>query len=531
MASSENQLRDSEAEKIARQLLSNPDILKKGAETAKIVLAESLKLREIPTHTELIRVLRRLQAPPALIQQFRRKPVRVGSGITVITVAVPLFNCPHGRCIYCPGGGKTGIPQSYTGAEPVVAFAKSVNFDVRTQVKAYLKRLEEMGHDVDKVELIFIGGTYTYASPGAQREFIKAALDGLHGPDSRSVDEALLRAEWAKPRLVGMMIETRPDWVTPPMVDELVRLGVTRVEIGVQALDDEIYKKIARGHTVEDVVKATRNLRDRALKVGYHFMPGLPGSNPDKDLEMYKTMFSDIRFRPDTVKIYPTMVLPDTPLYEIWSRGLYKPYELDELVNLLAEMFAITPPYVRIQRVRREIPGRLTASGNYPGNLREMAERELARRGLRCRCIRCREVGRRAASDKVMSSSMSLRETWYETFGGSEVFLSYESGDGEFLAGLLRLRLPEVAANELLIDSALVRELHVYGEMVPVGQKSGEPKWQHRGIGSKLLARAEEIAESQGYKRVIVISALGVKEYYAKRGYHKHGPYMAKNIV
>jgi len=527
MVDSGSHLTRGDTERIVEAILQDPRLLQGSLGRAKLIIAEKLRLARVPKNTELIGAFKAIGAPPDLVRGLRKKPVRTGSGITVITVAIPIFGCPHGRCIYCPGGGETGFPQSYTGEEPVVRFARSVGYDVEEQVKAQVKRLEAMGHDVDKVEVIFIGGTYTYADPAAQRGFIKAALDGLHGSRSGSVEEAVARAEKERPRLVGMMIETRPDCITPSIADELLGLGVTRVELGVQALDDEIYRLIARGHTVRDVVEATRILRDRAFKVGYHFMVGLPGSNPEKDLEMYETLFNDPRFRPDTVKIYPTMVVPGTPLHWLWKRGEYRAYPLEVMVDLLVGMLAITPPYVRIQRVRREIPEYLASDGRYPGNLREIVEREAKRRGIRCMCVRCREVGRKPTP----SQRMGLRELRYETLGGVEVFLSYESLDGEALAGLLRLRLPERPANNLLLKSALVRELHVYGEMTPVGRQPYSWNWQHRGIGTLLLERAERIASEEGFKRVVIISGLGVKEYYYKRGYVRYGPYVAKEVA
>ncbi|MEM0481676.1 MAG: tRNA uridine(34) 5-carboxymethylaminomethyl modification radical SAM/GNAT enzyme Elp3 [Nitrososphaerota archaeon] len=531
MDGSESPSGSKDVEKLAEALLREPQLLSTGISATKIILARRLDLKEIPSNAELIHALKARGAPPTVLRQLRRKPVKTRSGVTIITVAIPLFNCPHGRCIYCPGGGQTGFPQSYTGAEPVISYARSVGYSVDAQVRNYLRRLEEMGHEVDKVEIIFIGGTYTSASPEAQRSYIKAALDGLHNSKSSSVEEALKRAEWARPRVAGMMVETRPDWVRPAIADELVRLGVTRVELGVQALDDEIYRLIARGHTVQDVVDATRILKDRAFKVGYHFMPGLPWSNPEKDLEMYRTIFQDPRFRPDTIKIYPTMVLPDTPLYQLWKRGEYKPYDVWTLIDLLVRMIEHTPPYVRIHRIRREIPSEVAVDGKYPGNLRELVEREAERRGIRCRCVRCREVGRHTSLSEELHQSMEVKELWYDTLGGREVFISYETGDGWVLAGLLRLRLPEEPANELLDGAALVRELHVYGEMTPVGSRPDRGVWQHRGIGGKLLGRAEEVAQEEGYRRVIVISGLGVKEYYARKGYERHGPYMAKTIV
>lgn len=531
MDGSESRSNIKAVERVAEALINEPQLLGRGSTGAKILLAERLSLSEVPRNIELIQALKRLGAPEDLIKSLRKKPVRTGSGVTIITAVIPLFNCPHGRCVYCPGGGETGYPQSYTGAEPVIRHAREVGYDVEKQVKAHLERLERMGHTVDKVELIFIGGTYTSANIEYQRGFIKAALDGLHGSESTNLEEALVRAESARPRVSGIMIETRPDWVKPWIADELVKMGVTRVELGVQAPDDEIYRVTARGHTVQDVIEATKTLKDRAFKVGYHFMPGLPSSTPEKDLNMYVKLFQDFRFRPDTVKIYPTMVLPGTPLYSLWRRGEYRPYDTDTLVDLLVKMLAATPPYVRIQRVRREIPGDVVSAGKYPGNLRELVEREAARRGVRCRCIRCREVGRRAARSEEPLRAMELKELRYETLGGREVFLSYETEDGDALAGLLRLRLPDEPANEILTDAALVRELHVYGEMTPVGSEAGRTSWQHRGVGARLLKRAEEIARDEGYRRVVVISGVGVKEYYARQGYLKHGPYMAKTLT
>jgi elongator complex protein 3 len=524
MADSATHSSDNATRQIARLILSSTALA--DPNLAKKLAAIRLGIKEIPTNTSIIDELRRMGAPAEVISRFRRKPVRTRSGVTIITVAVPLFECPHGRCVYCPGGGSTGFPQSYTGREPVVSFARQVGYDVKTQVRAYVERLKRMGHNVDKVELIFIGGTYTSSDLETQRRFVKDALDGLHNASSESVWEAVARAEHAYPRVVGMMVETRPDWCSAERLDELVRLGVTRVELGVQALDDEIYRRIARGHTVMDVVHATRRLRDRAFKVGYHFMPGLPGSSPKKDLEMYRMMFSDPRFRPDALKIYPTMVIPGTPLYELWRRGEYSPYPTDQLVDLLVEMLSITPPYVRIHRIRREIPSDAAADGRYPGNLREIVEGELRRRGLRCLCVRCREVGR---AGRVDESSMDIRELRYETLGGREVLLTYETEDGATLAGLLRLRLPDEPANDILRDAALVRELHVYGEMAPVGRRVAG-SWQHRRIGARLLAKAEETARGEGYTNLVVISGLGVKEYYAKRGYSRLGPYMAKRL-
>lgn len=499
----------------------------------KLELAKALQIRSIPSNLELISELKKRGVNTDLITKLRKKPVKTRAGVTVITVVAPLFNCPHGRCIYCPGGRTTGIPRSYSGKELQIMSARELNYDAEKQVRRFVERLGAMGHSVDKVELIIIGGTFTAAPLEFQRGLIKAALDGLHGQSSSNLEEAIRRAENTRPHVSGITIETRPDWATEKEADALLSMGVTRVELGVQALDDEIYRIINRGHTVNDVARATRILRDRAFKICYHLMPGLPGSSPEKDIEMYELVFSDPRFRPDMVKIYPLMVLPDTPLYDLWRRGEYKAYSLEVLMEILVKWLELTPPYVRIQRIRREIPASEAVDGKYPGNLRELVEQELERRGKKCRCIRCREVGNPRVAKQLSEAmnKMQIMETWYETDGGQEVFISYETPDKTVLAGLLRLRLPYTSATQLTEGSALVRELHVYGRMVPVGCLGEEREaWQHRGIGSMLLRRAEEIAIKNGYRRIIVISGIGVKQYYAKLGYYPHGPYMAKDL-
>jgi elongator complex protein 3 len=383
----------------------------------KLELAKELQIKSIPSNLELISELKKRGVESEVIAKLRKKPVKTRSGVTIITVVAPLFSCPHGRCVYCPGGGSTGIPRSYSGKELQIMSARELNYEAERQVRRYVERLESMGHKVDKVELIIIGGTFTAAPLEFQREIIKAALDGLHGEESGSLEEAIVRAEKRRPYISGITIETRPDWAMEKEADALLSMGVTRVELGVQALDDEIYKIINRGHTVADVARATRILRDRAFKVCYHLMPGLPGSSPEKDVEMYEEIFSDPRFRPDMVKIYPLMVMPDTPLYDMWKRGEYKSYSLETLIEVLVKWLELTPPYVRIQRIRREIPASEAADGKYPGNLRQLVEQELERRGMRCRCIRCREVGNPKALRRLGEAAMRIEmfETRYET--------------------------------------------------------------------------------------------------------------------
>lgn len=513
------------AAEIARRRVTD----KSEANRVKVEVARSLRAGSVPSDAEVVRALVEM-GHQEIAEALRAKPVKTRSGVSVITVVLPLFLCPHGRCVYCPGGGSTGIPQSYTGREAWVAFARSIGYDVRLQVEAQASRLRDMGHQVDKVELIFIGGTFTAAPLEFQRRAIKEALDGLHGP-SNSLAEALERAEVARPRVSGITVETKPDWAKGSVGDELLRMGVTRVEVGVQALDDEVYRVVRRGHTVRDVAEATADLRDRAFKVTYHVMPGLPGSTPQRDREWFRQLFDDPRFRPDALKVYPTMVLPETPLHAMYVRGEYEPYGLEEMVELLVDWLSSVPPYVRVNRIRREIPEDAAVAGAWPGNLRQLVEARMRSRGLRCRCVRCREVGNPEAWDGVDPSRVTFEvaELRYEASGGTEVFLSYEDPESGLLAGLLRLRLPEKDAGGLTESAALVRELHVYGPMVPVGVKD-PGSWQHRGIGARLMARAEEIAGSEGRRRVLVISGVGVREYYCRLGYRRFGPYVAKDI-
>ncbi len=500
---------------------------------AKRIAAKLFRLERVPSNIEILENL-----PEDLREKLRKvlvkKPVKTISGVTVVTVVTPMKSCPHGGCIYCPGG--SNAPKSHTGEEDVIRLADMIDYEPYLQVKNQIGRLEKMGHDVDKVELIFIAGTFTALPQGYQKWFVKRCLDALNGRDSSSIEEALKIAEEApKHRISGITVETRPDWAKLNQAQRLLELGVTRVELGVQAIDDEIYRIINRGHTVEDVVEATQILKDLAFKVGYHLMPNLPGSSIEKDLEMYKRLWEDPRFRPDMVKIYPTLVLPGTKLYELWRRGEYEPYSDEELVRLLAEWFKLTPPYVRIQRVQREIPLRLAAAGNRIANLREVVENYLKSRGARCRCIRCREFGHRVVKDgvKVDFDQVELIVRRYEASEGLEYFISYEDRRNDVLIGFLRLRLPSKILRRELEGAALVRELHVYGKMIPVGSRDlDEAAAQHREFGSKLLNEAERIAaEELDARKIVVISGVGVRKYYYKRGYKPDGPYVSKKLT
>jgi len=502
-------------------------------EEAKRLVSKIMKLEKVPSNIEILE-----EIPGDVRERLRsrlaKKPAKTISGVTVVTVVTPMRSCPHGGCIYCPGG--SDAPKSHTGEEEVIRLAHVLDYDPYLQVRGQVGRLERMGHEVDKVELIIIAGTFTALPAGYQRWFVKRCLDALNGMGSSSLEDALRIAEESpRYRVSGITVETRPDWAKLCQAQRLLEMGVTRVELGVQAIDDEIYRRVNRGHTVRDVIEATRILKDLAFKVGYHLMPNLPGSSIEKDLEMYRRLWDDPDFRPDMVKIYPTLVIPGTELCELWRRGEYSPYSDEELVELLARWFELTPPYVRIQRVQREIPLRLAAAGNRIPNLREVVENYLRARGSRCRCIRCREIGRRVFRDgvEVDFSRVELVVRRYEASEGLEYFISYEDLENDILIGFLRLRLPSRTLRRELEGAALVRELHIYGRMIPVGRRVGDDASaaQHRRFGSRLLSEAERIAmEELDARKIAVISGVGVRKYYYARGYRPDGPYVSKRL-
>ncbi len=463
-----------------------------------------------------------------------KKPVRTISGVTVVAVMTHPYPCPHGKCIYCPGGIDWGTPQSYVQESPAVLRARRHNFDPYEQVRSRLLQYVAMGHTPSKIELIIMGGTFPAMPLDYQEWFVTQCLEAMNRfPKEKSskwvsLEEAQRRNEKAKIRCVGLTIETRPDWAKARHIDRFLYLGATRIEIGVQTIYDEILEKVQRGHTVKDTIEATQLLKDAGYKVCYHIMPGLPGSDPDKDLEMFRTLFEDERFRPDMLKIYPTLVIPGTKLYEMWKRGLYEPYSEEVLIELVAKMKSMVPEYVRIMRVQRDIPVKYVAAGLKIGNLREVVKEYMERKGMKCRCIRCREIGhyvlKKGEIPTPENSEIIFKRLDYEASLGHEVFLSVEERRRDLIIGFLRLRIPSPAAHRWEVNerTAIIRELHVYGPQVPVGQES-DFWWQHKGYGRKLLKWAEEIAVNEfDCNKILIISGIGVREYYRRLGYRKH---------
>ncbi|MFH8120047.1 MAG: tRNA uridine(34) 5-carboxymethylaminomethyl modification radical SAM/GNAT enzyme Elp3 [Candidatus Aenigmatarchaeota archaeon] len=450
-----------------------------------------------------------------------KKPTRTISGVSPIAVVVEPRKCPHGACLYCPSLTELNVPQSYTPESPAIMRAKMLNYDPYLQVKARLKAFEAMGHPNEKVELIIIGGTFLSYPVDYQYYFIKKCYDSLNGKESKNLEEAKRINENSKHRCVGLCIETRPDFCGEKEVKRMLDFGATRCELGVQILDDEVYKILNRGHTVNDVKVATKNLRDSGFKIIYHVMPGLPGSNFEKDIEKFEEIFEDENFRPDGLKIYPCQVVKGSGLEKLYANSEYKPYSEEELINLLIELKKRVPKYCRIMRVMREISPNYLIAGTIRIDLRNVVKKEMEKRDVRCNCIRCREFGFAKEEDREMEN-LRIEKIEYDANGGKEVFLSFVNSKDVVFA-ICRLRLPY--ENEI----SFIRELHVYGPEVEIGN-SEEDKIQHKGLGRKLLAEAEKISEKHGYKKIYIISGVGVRNYYRKFGYELFNNYMVRNL-
>ncbi|MCI4350046.1 MAG: tRNA uridine(34) 5-carboxymethylaminomethyl modification radical SAM/GNAT enzyme Elp3 [Thermoplasmata archaeon] len=455
----------------------------------------------------------------------RRKPTRSLSGVAIVAVMTSPAACPHGRCTYCPGGVDARAPQSYTGEEPSALRGAQFGFDARQITAHRLRVLESIGHSTSKVEAIVMGGTFPARGAEYQRSVFQGIYDGLNGSPSATLEEAQSRNETAERRLVSLTVETRPDWCDGRVLPTLLEAGVTRVEIGVECLHDDVLRAVGRAHGTAEAVQATREARGRGVKVCYHLMVGLPGMDPARDLDDFRRLFDETEFRPDMVKIYPTLVLPGTPLFDDWRQGKYTPYDTPTAVDLLARMKAIVPPWVRIQRIQRDIPARLIAAGVRASNIRQLAQRRLADEGRSCRCLRCREGGRRGSP---AASEYRMRATSYAAAGGIEHFVVFEEDEQDSIAGFLRLRIP---GPDSPLAAPVVRELKVVGTELPIGVAAGSSSsLQHRGMGRRLMARAEEIARDAGYDSLFVLSAVGSREYYRKLGYGTDGPYMVKPL-
>nr|WP_319538381.1 tRNA uridine(34) 5-carboxymethylaminomethyl modification radical SAM/GNAT enzyme Elp3 [uncultured Methanospirillum sp.] len=482
------------------------------------------------------------------------KPSRTLSGVAPVAVMTSPAPCPHGKCLPCPGGPdhEYHSPQSYTGGEPAARRAFHHGFDPYDQTAARLAQFEQLGHHVDKAELIIMGGTITARDEEYQEWFTASCIRAMNEYESgftpdyspashpsgeaegRPVSEVVplvpgerdaiyARNEEAKVRCVAITFETRPDWCRREHIDRMLELGVTKVELGVQHLDDRVLELNQRGCTVADTVEANTLLRDAGIKVGFHMMPNLPGSDAEQDRRMFRELFSDPRFRPDFLKIYPTLITPGTGIEEMHNRGEYDVYDEDELIDIVADAKAAIPEYCRLQRIQRDIPADRILAGSKHSNFRELAKQRLTEKGGICRCIRCREIGRRSSDDEAVLQTMK-----YDSCGGEERFISFVSGDS--LVGFARLRLPGNSWRPETGKAAFTRELHIYGKVVPIGRiGSGEDR-QHRRFGTELLTEAERQAADAGFSRMAIMAGIGVRPYYRRLGYERSGPYMIRDL-
>jgi elongator complex protein 3 len=463
------------------------------------------------------------------------KPIKTASGVAVIAVMPKPYACPHGKCIYCPGGIEYNTPMSYVGTEPATKIAQSFEYDAYYQVKSKLSQLYQRGHNVSKIELVIVGGTFPFMPEIYQREFVKKCFDALNNDISSTLEESIIKNEYAEIRCVGFTVETKPDYCKEQHVDLMLKLGITRIEIGVQTLEENIYKLINRGHNLTDVKNSFQIARDCGYKIVAHMMPGLPGSTTESDINSFKLLLENDSFKPDMLKIYPTLVLKNTGIYKMYMNGKYNAYTEDELVNILVEVKKIIPPWVRIMRIQREIEPSDIIAGSKKGNIRQIAMKKLKELGTKCKCIRCREAGLQKHKN-FNQQEIILNRIDYFASRGKEVFLSMESKDKSLLFGFLRLRnIPFSHRKELnnnnKKNSAIIRELHVYGQVVDVGQKNNSLSFQHNGLGLHLIEEAEKISKEEfQVDKLSVISAIGTRAYYKKLGYIQNGPYVTKSL-
>jgi len=513
---------------ISQNLLVIPEPTKKKVKAEIKKICSKYALERIPKNYEILSQVKggdytRLQ------KVLLKKPVKTSSGVAVIALMPKPYACPHGRCTYCPGGIDINTPNSYTGKEPVTLSAIENNYKAKIQILSKIDRLVAYGHDITKIELVIVGGTFLFMPQDYQENFIKSCYDALNGFDSPTLKDSMINNEHAEIRNVGFTIETKPDYCKKEHVDTMLHYGVTRVEIGVQSLHERVYKIVNRGHDYNDVVESFQISKDAGYKIVAHMMPGLPTMTPNEDIEDFKTLFENQKFKPDMLKIYPSLVLPDTPLYKEYLEGNYKPYSDDDMIKVLTETKKNVPKWIRIMRVQREISPNEIIAGPKLGNLRQIVHKNLKESNASCKCIRCREPG--ASSKNIDKIDLKLNRTDYESSNGNEVFLSYEDKN-EIIYGFLRLRQPSDKSHrkEISQKSCIVRELHVYGKSVKIGDHVNDGI-QHWGLGKNLMLEAEKIAKEEfDSNKLLVISAVGTREYYQKLGYFLDGPYMIKEL-
>lgn len=543
--------------KISKQKLSN----------YKITLCKKHRRKEMPTDIQILLNADEKDIPK--IKPFlQTKPVRSGSGVAVIAIMTKPSVCPHGKCVMCPGGVGSSfgdVPQSYTGNEPATMRGIRNSYDPYLQVMNRLEQYIILGQDAEKVELIVMGGTFPSLPTYYQEEFImysfkamndfsatfykKGHLDicafkqffrmpGDVGSPERTehIHRQLLKMkgtstlekeqrknETAIVRCIGLTIETRPDFGRKRQGNDLLKLGCTRVELGIQSVYEKALKRINRGHTLQESIDSIRELKDLGFKLNFHMMPGIPGIGKKADIAGLKTLFTDSRFRPDMLKIYPLMVMPGTPLYTDWKAGKFKPLTSAQAAEIIAAAKKDVPSYCRIMRVQRDIPTKLASAGVDRNNLRQYVTEIMKKKKYTCRCIRCREI------KAPITGKPALHVQHYISSEGNEFFISLSWK--KQLVGFCRLRFPSQSLRkEITAESALIRELHVYSQQVGIGKNPTKSHAQHKGYGQRLLAAAQDIATTYYKNKIVVISGVGAREYYRKLGYVREGPYMVKKV-
>ncbi|QDX41661.1 tRNA uridine(34) 5-carboxymethylaminomethyl modification radical SAM/GNAT enzyme Elp3 [Salarchaeum sp. JOR-1] len=518
-------------------------------EQAKMDVCGEYSAPKVPTHAELLDY-----APQSRREELedllQRKPVRTASGVTPVAVMTSPHMCPHGKCLYCPGGPASEFDssQSYTGHEPAAARGEQNDYDPYGQVTLRLHQLREIGHPVDKVELIVMGGTMTARSHDYQEWFVKRALEALNDFDPEQepqpaegvsfaqdpeeydfqyLEDVKTENEFGSIRNIGTTFETKPDWCDLEQIDRMLDLGGTKVEVGVQTTYERINREMHRGHGMQASMDANRRLRDAAFKVGFHMMPGQPGMTEEMILEDFRRLFEEPEWRPDYLKIYPTLVVRGTRIYDQWRRDEFDPLGNEQAAELVARVMKDIPRYVRLQRVQRDIPADFIDAGVWKSNLRQLAWQKLDDHGWTCDCIRCREVGMNDEDPE----NVELDVLTYEAGGGTEHFISFEDFEKDLLVGFARLRFPNDPVRRELDNAALLRELHVYGGETGIGEESRDDQHQHRGYGRRLMERAEDMAADAGYDKLSVISGIGARQYYKQKlGYVQDGPYVSTGL-
>jgi elongator complex protein 3 len=533
-------------EDVVERILAG-EVERDDVESAKLAACSEHSAPKVPTNAEILD-----HAPDDRREELEgvlmRKPVRTASGVSPVAIMTSPHMCPHGKCLYCPGGpaSEFSSSQSYTGHEPAAARGEQNDYDPYGQVTLRLNQLREIGHPVDKVELILMGGTMTARSHDYQEWFVKRALEAMNDfdvdaepdpaegvsfaeedPEFAYLEDVIAENETGDVRCIGTTFETKPDWCDPEQIDRMLDLGGTKVEVGVQTTFERINREMHRGHGVQASITANQRLRDAGFKVGFHMMPGQPGMSQEMCLEDFRRIFEQDQYKPDYLKIYPTLVVRGTRIYDQWRRGDYDPLTNETAAELVAEIMSNIPRYTRLQRVQRDIPADFIDAGVWKSNLRQLAWERMDEHGWECTCIRCREVGMNDEDPE----SVEMDTIEYSAAGGTEHFISFEDFDKDLLVGFCRLRFPNDPVRRELQNAAIVRELHVYGNQVGVGNEGEDADVQHRGYGRKLLAEAEHRARDAGYDKLSVISGIGVRQYYRdKLDYHQDGPYVSKYL-